>query len=545
MGAPPTGALCYGDCLDWMARWDDASVDLIYLDPPFNSAADYNVLYAPGAAGDAQYRAFNDTWSWDGPAGERLEAYRSAVARPAHKAVVGLAGMLGESGMLAYLTYMAERLEQMHRLLKPTGSLYLHCDPTAVHYLKVLLDGIFGARNFRNEVVWRRTGAHGRAKRWGPIHDVILFYSRMDSYRWNRVFQPLDATYVDKHYTKHDTHGQYRLVTLDGPGKRTGSSGKPWRGVDPTAKKRHWEVPPDRALPSWIHRPARYSEMTVQERLDVLDDQGLIYWPQHGTVPQYRRYLAVSEGNPVQDLALDVPPLSHAAKERLGYPTQKPLALLERILSASSNPGDVVLDPFCGCGTTVEAARNLGRQWVGIDISAFAVDLVKDVRLKDPAIQTLGIPADLAGARKLAAEKPFAFESWAVTRLPGFAPNTRQVGDGGIDGRATLAVAPDDADSRLALAQVKGGKFHASHFRDFQHVLDREAAALGCFLTLDPSPPQPRAAAKAAGRVHVAGQPYDRLHLWSMADYFEDRWPVLPVMTDPYSGRPINQPGLF
>ena len=246
---------------------------------------------------------------------------------------------------------------------------------------------------------------------------------------------------------------------------------------------------------------------------------------------------------PVQSMWSDIKTIHSHATERLGYPTQKPLALLERIIAASSNPGDVVLDPFCGCGTTVEAARKLGRQWCGIDISAFAVDLVKDVRLKDPTIQTLGIPADLAGARKLAAEKPFSFESWAVTRLPGFAPNTRQVGDGGIDGRATLAVAPDDADSRLALAQVKGGKFNASHFRDFQHVI--EAAALGCYVTLDPSPPKPRADAKAAGRVHVSGQPYDRLHLWSMADYFDDRWPVLPVMTDPYSGRPINQPGLF
>ena len=193
----------------------------------------------------------------------------------------------------------------------------------------------------------------------------------------------------------------------------------------------------------------------------------------------------------------------------------------------------------------IDAARRLKRRWVGIDISAFAIDLVRDRRLRDPTILTVGIPADLEGARKLAAEQPFAFESWAVTRLPGFAPNTQQRGDGGIDGPATLALPPDDLDSRLALAQVKGGKFSVSYLRDFRHVIDREQAAVGCFVTLDPPPPKDRGDVKTAGQVHVAGQPYDRLHLWSMAEYFDQRWPVLPVMTDPYSGRPLDQPGLF
>ena len=193
----------------------------------------------------------------------------------------------------------------------------------------------------------------------------------------------------------------------------------------------------------------------------------------------YKRYLDEMPGKPLQDLWTDINPIGAQARERLGYPTQKPRALLERIIAASSNEGDLVLDPFCGCGTTVDAALRLKRRWVGIDISAFAIDLVRDRRLKDPTIPTVGIPADLEGARKLAAEQPFAFESWAVTRLPGFAPNMQQRGDGGIDGRATLALAPDDLDSRLALAQVKGGKFSVSYLRDFRHVLDRETAALG------------------------------------------------------------------
>ena len=539
MGAPPAGALCYGDCLDWMGRWDDATVDLIYLDPPFNSNADYNVLYAPGAAGGAQTRAFADTWSWDAAAGERLEHYRAAVARPARKAIVGLAGMLGESGMLAYLTYMAERLEHCHRLLKPTGSLYLHCDPTASHYLRAVLDAIFGAANFRSEIIWRRINPTGRAsKRLANNADHLLCYASGEAFTWNPQFRPHDPAYIKRFYRQTDDQGPYTLGDLKGAGLRSGPSGKPWRGIDPAGTGSHWAIP-NRALPD----EARSA--TTQEKLDLLDEMGRIYWPAKGGMPRYKRYLHEMPGTPIDTIWDDIGSIQAHAKERMGYPTQKPVALLERIISASSNPGDIVLDPFCGCGTTVEAARNLGRQWCGIDISAFAVDLVKDVRLKDPTIPTLGIPADLAGARKLAHDQPFAFESWAVTRLPGFAPNTKQIGDGGIDGRATLAVAPDDLESRLALAQVKGGKFHLSQFRDFRHVLDREDAALGCYVTVDPSPAKSRADAKTAGRVHVAGQPYDRLQLWSMADYFEDRWPVLPVMTDPYSGRPINQPGLF
>ena len=211
-----------------------------------------------------------------------------------------------------------------------------------------------------------------------------------------------------------------------------------------------------------------------------------------------------------------------------------------RVIRSSCPVGGVVLDPFCGCGTTIYAARRLNRQWIGIDISAFAIDLIRERRLQDRTIPTYGIPADLLGARKLAADKPFDFESWAVTRLPGFAPNMKQRGDGGVDGRATIAIPPDDANSRLALAQVKGGRFAVSYLRDFRHVIDREKAAVGCFMTLDPAPSRHRADAKTAGVVHVSGQPFDRLNLWSIADYFDERLPALPTMTDPYSGKPIE-----
>ena len=506
-----------------MRRWDDESVDLIYLDPPFNSNATYNVLYAADSAGGAQTRAFNDTWTWDAAAGARVAMYEAASARPAHKAIVGLAGIIGPSGMLAYVSYMAERLEQMHRLLKPTGSLYYHCDPTASHYLKIVLDNIFGGSGFINEVSWRRTTTKGDyrqgAMNWPRVRDVLLHYARGKERRpFHQPFAPYDPEYLDKHYRNVELESgrYYQLDNLTAPG--AGSRGHPkyeFMGV-----ARYW----------------RYAK----EKMIRLQSEGRIVQPAPGRVPRYKRYLDEMPGVAVGDSWEDIDPVNSQAKERLGYPTQKPVPLLERIIAASSNKGDLVLDPFCGCGTTIDAARRLNRRWVGIDISAFAIDLIRDRRLHDRTIPTYGIPADLLGARKLAADKPFDFESWAVTRLPGFAPNMRQRGDGGVDGRATIAVRPDDVRSRLALAQVKGGKFAATYLRDFRHVIDREKAAISYFMTLDPAPARHRADAKTAGLVHVSGQPFDRLNLWSIADYFNQRLPPLPPMTDPYSGRPLS-----
>lgn len=238
--------------------------------------------------------------------------------------------------------------------------------------------------------------------------------------------------------------------------------------------------------------------------------------------------------------------VGRSSKERLGYPTQKPIKLLERIVKASSNEGDIVLDPFCGCGTTVEAARTLNRQFVGIDISSFATDLVRDKRLGDKSIPVYGIPQDLRSAEKLAREKPFDFESWAITRLPGFVPNTKQVADGGIDGRAKIARKPDDWDSKDALAQVKGGKFSLSGLRDFIGVTDRKKAALGCYVTLKPvNTSSAREAVTGLGKISVDGYPYPRMQTWSIHDYFDDRRPWLPVMNDPYTGKSMEQYELF
>lgn len=354
-----------GDNLYIMRGMNSASVDLIYLDPPFNSKANYSAPIGSAAAG----AAFKDTWSL-----EDVDVEWSNLIEAKHPALyrVLLAAMTDSDK--SYLIYMAVRILEMRRILKPTGSIYLHCDPTMSHYLKLVMDAVFGRRNFRNEIIWRRTGAHGRAKRWGPIHDCLLFYTANDKWTWNRVLEAYDSDYIEKHYRNKDQRGQFQPISLTGPGIREGSSGMLWRDIDPAP--RHWELPPDRSLPDWFDFPEGYSGMNCQQRLDVLDAQSLIYWPPRGTVPRFKRYIEVSGGNPLQDLVLDIRPLSQNSKERLSYPTQKPLALLDRLIRASSNEGDVVFDPFCGCATTLVAAEELGRQWAGIDISKKAVELI-------------------------------------------------------------------------------------------------------------------------------------------------------------------------
>ena len=471
MSGPNLDTLYYGDCLDWMSRWDDSSIDLIYLDPPFNSNANYNILYSGDGGGDAQFRAFSDTWYWDESAADRFELFENAAGRAAHSVIVGLYRILGPTGMLAYLTYMAERLEHMRRLLKPTGSIYLHCDPTASHYLKLVMDAIFGGKHFRNEIVWcySRPSAPNQ-RQLSRVHDIVFWYSKSDEWTFN-------PDEIRQSYS-----------------------------------------PSSRAREGYRANASKVAEGTVQ-----LDGRGKF--------PESWIY---------------IPPLKGNSREYLGYPTQKPLALLDRVIKASSNKGDVVLDPFCGCGTAIDAAHRLGRRWIGIDISSFAIDLIRDKRLQDKNIPTRGIPYDLQSARKLASEQPFSFESWAVTRLPGFAPNTKQIADGGVDGRATLAHMPDNHKSRLALAQIKGGKFSLSALRDFIGVTNRDKVALGCFVTLEPVETiQSRREVANTGKTMVSGREYRRMQIWPISLYFEQRLPELPLMNDPYSGKPLDQIALF
>lgn len=372
-----------GDNLDVMRGLNSASVDLVYLDPPFNS--NQNFAAPIGMAAGA---AFKDVWTlddvdlvWHGEIAER---------EPALYSIIDAAGVAHGKPMKAYLIMMAVRLLEMRRLLKPTGSLYLHCDDTASHYLKLLLDSIFGARNYRNHIVWRRATAHSDARRFGRILDHILYYAKGDDPLWNS-----DAVLVAKTdeqlkaaYPSTDQYGRYRADNLTGANASDGESGQPWRGYDVSAKNRHWSAPKTGAYAEWIERefiPGYRAIDGVHARLDALDAAGLIHHPQRGYWPGLKRYAAADRGNPPQNLILDPTGFTNYNKgkgEYVGYPTQKPIKLLEQIITASSKPGDVVLDPFCGCATACVAAENLGRQWVGIDISPKAAELVR-LRLKN------------------------------------------------------------------------------------------------------------------------------------------------------------------
>lgn len=525
--------LYYGDNLLIMRQMKKCSVDLIYLDPPFKSQQNYNLIYKTltGKPVPEQAEAFCDTWEMD------AEKDRLAKHMPVLMREHGVQDYYVEfwrlwiqalrqtqPHLLAYLIYMVERLLHMKIMLRPTGSIYLHCDPTASHYIKVMMDGIFGHANFRNEVIWKRTGAHGRAKRWGPIHDSILFYSASSSYKWNRTYQSYEATYVDDKFTSSDDRGRYQSITLDGPGERTGPSGNPWRGIDPTKKGRHWELPPDRALPDDFVHPEGYSGMTVQERLDVLDDAGLIYWPKRGTVPRFKRYLSVSEGNPVQDIITDIAPVNSQSINRMGYPTQKPVELLKRIIQCSTDEGDVVFDPFCGCGTTIYAAHELKRNWIGCDVAILAIRLIEN-RLsevyhltKDKHFSVDGIPNSVDAAQTLWNRDPFQFEHWAVERVGGFP--TKKTGDKGIDGRIYFETKDE---LRVMILSVKGGGIRPTDVRDLigTQATEDDAELAGFISLKEPSKAMRQAAAKA-GMWEYRGVEYPRVQFLTIQEILEE-----------------------
>ncbi|MBE8182387.1 MAG: site-specific DNA-methyltransferase [Candidatus Portiera sp.] len=457
--------LYYGDCLDWMVQAKDESVDLIYLDPPFNSKANYNITYGDSNGKPAQVVAFEDTWFWDSKAKKRVDRFKNAIGLQGHKSISGLYSILGDSGMIAYLSYMAERLAEMNRLLKNSGSIFLHCDPTASHYLKILMDDIFGHGCFRNEIIWYYKNASRGKRELAHSHDVLLWYSKSGekeswTFNYKDILVPYESGMTEWRYTKG------------------GQKGK--------------------TLPK-------------------------------GKVP---------------DDVIALPSLNAMAKERLGYPTQKPESLLEHIIITSSKENDVVLDPFCGCGTAMAVAKKLNRRWIGIDISPMAIDLVKYRKLKDKDIPVNGIPTDIKGAQQLAVEKPFDFEKWVLTRLDGFMPNRKQTGDGGLDGRAKIAH-PKADESGLAIAEVKGGaNVGVAQIRAFAEVIQREGAQLGVFITLR------KLNASGAIRqvlanmnsepVTIESKGYSRLQLYSIEEYFDSRKPNLPPMLDPYTSQEIH-----
>ena len=365
-----------GDNLDILRGMNDGCVDLIYLDPPFNSNRDYE---AP-IGGKAEGASFKDRWSMS----DAKEVWHGEIAEqnPALYEVVRAAGIAHGKRMKGYLIWMAVRLLEMERVLKPTGSIFLHCDDTASAYLKVLMDSIFGQTNFRNEIIWQRTKGRDWGNRFGRVHDTILFYTMSDDYTWETQYVEHDPDYVKRAYRNEDERGHWQSADLTASGVRNGESGQPWRGIEVTPKGQFWRTPTQGGMKDWIIQnniipgwPDAYP--SVHQRLDKLDEAGLIYWPKRGHMPRLKRYLASTKGKACNDLVLDIGKIEANATENVDYPTQKPIRLLKRLIAAASRPGDIVLDPFSGCATACVAAEQLGRQWAGIDLSALAVRLVR------------------------------------------------------------------------------------------------------------------------------------------------------------------------
>jgi site-specific DNA-methyltransferase (adenine-specific) len=462
--------LYYGDNLTVLRESvADESVDLIYLDPPFNSDRDYNILFKSpkGTSSEAQITAFEDSWHW----AEQAEREFAEIIGSGHtdlaELMLAMRKFLGENDVMAYLTMMANRLLELKRVLKPTGSLFLHCDPTASHYLKLVLDGVFGPENFRNEIIWERTGAKAHAsRRFASGHDTIFFYVMSDTATWNPQFLPHREEYIASHYSNVDpgTGRRYTLGDLLNP--------------NPDRPNLKYEFPPK----SGNVRVWRWTKDRMMEAFDA----GRIYIPPNGGVPRFKRYLDEMSGTPITSVWTDIPPINSQAQERLGYPTQKPLALLERIISSCSNEGDTVLDPFCGCGTAVHAAQKLGRNWIGIDITHLAVSLIEK-RLKDafPGISfdVHGVPKDIEGARDLALRDKYQFQWWACSLVNAQPFQGKKKGaDGGIDG---LIFFQDQAKGhKKIVVSVKGGAVNVAMVRDLAHVVVREKADIGLFVSL-------------------------------------------------------------
>lgn len=508
--------LYYGDNLDILKRYiADESVDLIYLDPPFNSHRTYNVLFKDeaGHEADAQIEAFDDTWHWNQKTQETYDDLMRSAPTNVSCMMAALRDFIGDRNqMLAYLVMMAARLVELHRVLKPTGSLYLHCDPTASHYLKIVLDTVFSPERFVNEIVWKRASAHNDPHRYGNIHDTLLFYSKTKEYIWN----PQYTAYTDE-YLEAEWH-----VTASG--RRYKSENM----LDPRGSMAEYDFMG--TVARWRTNHAGMMELWNAPQTDVPNSHGRIKLGKDGKPIKRCRIIFLDEmsGVPLQTWWDDIMSLRGGGSERLGYPTQKPLALLERIIQASSNPGDVCLDPFCGCGTTIAAAEKLGRRWIGIDITHLAITLQR-YRLQqmfpEASFEVIGEPKDLGSARQLAGDNRYQFQWWALS-LVGAKPVGGQEGDRkgkrgadrGIDGLITF---PEGATGKLGrvVVQVKSGQVHSGQIRDLRGVLEREAAAIGVFITLEEPTRDMEREAAVAGRYLSPGwhQEFPRLQIFTIA----------------------------
>ncbi len=518
--------LYYGDNLVWLRDHDhfpNESVDLIYLDPPFNSNTDYNVIFSEpgGRESQAQIRAFDDTWNWDRTASEQaITELGKPTGKPELVEMIQWIARRGDKAsksMAAYLSMIATRLVELHRLLRPSGSLYIHCDPTASHYLKLILDQIFGLTKFKNEIIWQRTSAHGDTKQgarhFGRIHDVILYYSKSQTPKWNPQYGEYDKEYVDTFYrhVEPETGRLFQAVDLTAR-KPGGDTLYEWKGKRPY-HGRYWA----------------YSKHKMEE----FERQGRLYYTKTG-MPRLKYYLDEMPGMPMQDIWDDIPHV--LGSERLGYDTQKPYNLLLRIIEASSDKGDTVLDPFCGCGTTIVAAHKAQRRWIGIDVTWLAIDLVKK-RLQDSygkqAKDTYiiyGNPYDVASAQALADSSKKEFEIWALS-LIGAAPRER---DGGVDG--LLSIVEDKDKSTKVIAQVKGGKsLNPGMVRDLIGTVEKEKAAIGLLITLEEPTSGMKELAIHAGSYNsrIWNMSYPRIQIRTISDLLGSKPFELPYGESP------------
>lgn len=511
-------ALYYGDNLDILRKHvPDTSVDLIYLDPPFNSNANYNVLFrSPSGGGSpAQIEAFEDTWHWNEAAERAFDDVMTGANSDAAIMLRAMRAALGENDMMAYLAMMTVRLLELRRVLKATGSLYLHCDPSASHYLKLILDAAFGPANFRNEIIWKRTHSHGDPKRkFGAITDTILFYTASDRYDFEPQFREMSPEQIERTFTGSDPDGRrWQSVTLRSPNPRPNLT-FPFTASNGVTYEPH---------------PNGWSGDRV--RMAKYDAEGRLHFPSKpGGALRLKMYLDESSGLKVQNLWDDIPPIAANAKERLGYPTQKPVNLLERIVSASSRPGDTILDPFCGCGTAIHAAQKLGRNWLGIDVTHLAVSLVEN-RLQQafPGIkyEVYGVPKDNEAAADLARRDKHEFQKWITGRIGAQPYKGGKKGmDRGVDGYLHFRDA--EQKPQFGIVSVKGGGTKSGDVRDLKGTVEREKAAMGVFLTLNPPTREMEKEAAAAGFYETGGMRFPRVQILTAEQVIEGKRPQVP-----------------
>ena len=511
-------SLYYGDNLDILREHiADESIDLIYLDPPFNSNASYNVLFkAPeGHQSHAQMEAFEDTWHWNQSAERAFDLVMQSGNTDAAEMLRAMRSFLHDNDMMAYLAMMAVRFIELHRVLKEEGSLYLHCDPTASHYLKIMLDAVFGKERFASEIVWKRYGAHSNSKKYGAVHDIIFFYTKSAKCTFNTQYAVYDEEYIKE---------RFKFVDPDGRRWAEQNLGNP--AIRPNL------MYPFKAKNGITYEPPTNGWKYSRERMAELDAQGRLHYPkkEDGRL-RLKSYQDELQGVALQDVWTDLVTIGGTSTERLGYPTQKPLGLLERIINTSTNEGDVVLDPFCGCGTTVHAAQKLQRQWIGIDITHLAISLIQK-RLRDAfgpiPIDIHGVPRDLDGARALAAQDKYQFQWWAVSLVDAVPYGGKKKGaDSGIDG--FIYFKPDGKTTEKAIVSVKGGdNVGVPMVRELAQVVNREKAKMGVLICLaDPTGPMKKEAI-AEGFYKTDYGEYPKIQILTVEQLFAGQKPDMP-----------------